>query len=143
MTDEAYTHARGVLVSKVRVLADEAKDILRAGLREAMAWDFYKWTVLALMTATFLLVVLSYGGIRAELAALKETRGTASDSIANIGASLDRQFLDLKASLTQSIIEVKTGLDASLAKISTKLDVKNEPKPVQPVAKPTARPKRQ
>jgi hypothetical protein len=142
MTDEVYTQTRGVLASKMNDLVDGAKDMLGAGLREAMAWDFYKWTVLALMTATFLLVALSYGGIRAELAVLKEARGTASDSIASIGTDLDRQIADLKASLTQSITNVKTGLDASLAKISAKLDA-TKPQPAQPAAKPAAKPKRQ
>jgi hypothetical protein len=143
MTDEVYMQTRGVLASKMNDLVDGAKDMLRASLREAMAWDFYKWTVLALMTATFLLVALSYGGIRAELAALKEARGTASDSLASIGTDLDRQISDLKTSLSQSITTVKTGLEASLAKINAKLDAKNQPKPAQPAAKPAARPKRQ
>lgn len=141
MTDEVYTQKRDDLAGKMNYLVDGAKDMLRAGLQEAMTWDFYKWTVLALMTATFLLVALSYGGIRAELAALKESRDTASDSVASIGADLDRQIADLRASLSQSISTVKTGLDASLAKISAKLDAKNQP-PAQPAAKP-ARPKRQ
>jgi hypothetical protein len=143
MTEEAYTHARDVLAGWMNNFVDGAKDILHAGLREAMAWDFYKWTVLALMTATFLLVALSYGGIRAELTTLKEARGTADDSLANFGTELDRQISELRASLTQSITTVKTGLDTSLAKINAKLDAKNQPKPVQPAAKPGAKPKRQ
>jgi hypothetical protein len=143
MTDEVYTQTRAGLAGKMNDLVDGAKDMLRASLREAMAWDFYKWTVLALMTATFLLVALSYGGIRAELAALKEARGTASDSLASIGTDLDRQISDLKTSLSQSITTVKTGLEASLAKINAKLDAKDQPKPAQPAAKPAARPKRQ
>lgn len=136
MTDEVYTQTRSVLASKMNDLVGGAKDMLHASLREAMAWDLYKWTVLALMTATFLLVALSYGGIRAELATLKEARGTANESLANIGPDLDRQISELRASLTQSISTVKTGLDTSLAKINAKLDAKNQPKPAQPAARP-------
>jgi hypothetical protein len=141
MTDEVYTQTRAGLAGKMNDLVDGAKDMLRASLREAMTWDFYKWTVLALLTATFFLVALSYSGIRVELAALKESRDTASDSIASIGTDLDKQISDLRASLSQSITTVKTGLDASLAKISAKLDAKNQP-PAQPAAKPAAKPRR-
>jgi hypothetical protein len=114
-----------------------------AALKEAMAWSGYQWTVLALLTATFLLVALSYGGIRAELAALKDARGN-SDSATNIGVVLDKQMTDLKAGLTQSMSDMKTGLDASIAKISAKLDARSAvPKPPAPAPKPAAKPKPQ
>jgi hypothetical protein len=109
-----------------------------------MAWSGYQWTVLALLTATFLLVALSYGGIRAELAALKEARGASGDSAAYLSADLDKQMSDLKAGLTQSLTDMKTGLDASIAKISAKLDARNAaPKPPATAPKPAVKPKPQ
>ena len=130
MTDETYTGEAHGLKSKLADLGAAAKDMVHAALKEAMAWSGYQWTVLALLTATFLLVALSYGGIRAELAALKEAHGASGDSATNIGADLDKQMSDLKAGLSQSMTDMKTGLDASIAKISAKLDARSAaPKP--------------
>jgi hypothetical protein len=143
MTDEAYTGQAHGLKGKLADLAAGAKDMAHAALKEAMAWSGYQWTVLALLTATFLLVALSYGGIRAELAALKDARGN-SDSATNIGTVLDKQMADLKAGLTQSMGDMKTGLDASIAKINAKLDARSAvPKPPAPAPKPAAKPKAQ
>jgi hypothetical protein len=118
--------------------------MVRAAVKEALAWDFYKWTVLALMTATFLLVALSYGGIRAELAALKEARGASGDSATNITAEIDKQMADLKAALMQSMSEMKSGLGGDIAKISAKLDARNQAKPAAaPAPRPVVKPKPQ
>jgi hypothetical protein len=129
MTENVFTpERRGIGVWFGDVLAG-AKDMARAGLSEALTWDLYKWTVLALMTATFILVALSYGGIRAELAVLKEERAVATAS-ANVpdpaaaNAEIAKQISDLQAALVQAIAEAKTGLSGDIAKISTKLDAK-------------------
>jgi hypothetical protein len=144
MTDEAFTGDAHGLKAKLADLGAVAKDMIHAALKEAMAWSGYQWTVLALLTATFLLVALSYGGIRAELAALKEARGASGDSAANLSADLDKQMSDLKAGLTQSLTDMKTGLDASIAKISAKLDARSAPpKPPPTAPKPAVKPKPQ
>ena len=136
MTDEAYTGEAHGLKSKLADLGAGAKDMAHAALKEAMAWSGYQWTVLALLTATFLLVALSYGGIRAELAALKEARGASATARRISSADLDKQMSDLKAGLTQSLTDMKTGLDASLAKINAKLDARSAPpKPPAPAPK--------
>lgn len=140
MTDEVYTHERPGLAGKMRDLTGVAKDMVRAAVKEAMTWDFYKWTVLALVTATFLLVALSYGGIRAELAALKQQSGT-TDEAARINAEIGKQMADMKAGLTQSISDMKTGLGGDIAKISAKLDAR--PKAAAPAPKPVAKPRPQ
>jgi hypothetical protein len=88
MTEEAYTHGRLGLRARLSDWTGGARDMARAALKEAMTWDAYKWTVLALMTATFLLVALSYGGIRAELAALKQAQGVSPQDLAAIRTEL-------------------------------------------------------
>jgi hypothetical protein len=143
MTDEVYTHERRGLTARLSDLTGGAKDMTRAALKEAMTWDAYKWTVLALLTATFLLVALSYGGIRAELAALKENRGTSAEGMAAINAEIGKQMSDMKASLTQGISDLKSGLGGDLAKISAKLDARSQPKAAAPAPKPVVKPKRQ
>ena len=136
MTDEVYTHERQGLAGKMRDLTGVAKDMVRAALKEAMTWDAYKWTVLALLTATFLLVALSYGGIRAELAALKQDR-----AMSGINAEIGKQMADMKAGLTQSISDMKSSLGGDIAKISAKLDAR--PKAAAPAPKPVAKPRPQ
>jgi hypothetical protein len=143
MTDEVYTHERRGLTARLSDLTGGAKDMTRAALKEAMTWDAYKWTVLALLTATFLLVALSYGGIRAELAALKENRGTSAEGMAAINAEIGKQMSDMKAGLTQDISDLKSGLGGDLAKISAKLDARSQPKAAAPAPKPVVKPKRQ
>ena len=144
MTEEIYTHERRGLTARLSDLTAGARDMVRAALKEAMNWDAYKWTVLALLTATFLLVALSYGGIRAELAALKQDRGTSADDVARINAEIDKQMADMKAGLMQSMSEMKSGLSGDLAKIGGKLDARSQqPKPAAPAPKPVAKPRPQ
>jgi hypothetical protein len=142
MTGEVYVDQRTGLAGKLQDLGAGTKDVVRAAVKEALAWDFYKWTVLALLVATFILVALSYGGIRADLAALKQQAAPADDG-ARAAAEIDKQMADMKAALTQSMSEMKSGLDASLAKISAKLDARSQPKPAAPAPKPAARPRPQ
>src|SRR6185312_6346821 len=78
MTDEAYTEQPRGFGAKAKDLTSGAGEVWRSALKEAMTWTAYQWTVLALLTSTFLLVALSYGGIRAELAALKQDQGGVS-----------------------------------------------------------------
>ena len=140
MTNEAYTHERRGLKARLSDWTGGARDMARAAVKEAMNWDFYKWTVLALMTATFLLVALSYGGIRAELAALNQNRGTSADSVARTDAEIDKQLADMKAALMQAMSEMKSGLDDSIPK----LDARSQPKPAAaPAPKPAVKPKPQ
>ena len=139
MTENVFTpERRGIGAWFSDVLAG-AKDMARAGLSEAMTWDLYKWTVLALMTATFILVALSYGGIRAELAALKQERGGADQTSNN--AAIAKQMSDLQAAMTQAMTDMKTGLSADIAKISAKLDAKPKPPTAAPAPKPAPKPR--
>jgi hypothetical protein len=137
MTDESYTDQPRGLTAKLRDLTGGAGDMVRAACKEAMSWDAYNWTVLALLTATFLLVALSYGGIRAELAALKESRGTSAESMAAINAEIGKQMTDLKAGLMQALSEMKS----DMAKMGAKLDARSAPKPAAPAPKPVTKPK--
>jgi hypothetical protein len=145
MTEDTYTDQQPGLTAKLRDLTGGVNDMVRATMKEAMAWDAYKWTVLALLTATFLLVALSYGGIRAELAALKQNGGTSAEGMATINAEIGKQMTDLKAGLMQTMSEMKSGLDGDMAKISARLDARSQPKPAAPAPapKPVAKPKPQ
>ena len=131
MTDEIYTPARRGIAAWLGDVAAGAKDMLHAALRETMRWDAYQWTVLALLTATFILVALAYGGIRSELAALKQEQGASAQPAT---AGIDKQMSDMQSALMQTISEVKAGLSSDIAKIGAKLDA--GPKPVPPAPRP-------
>lgn len=137
MTTEVYR--KPGLGAKLADMTAGARDSARAALRETMAWSAYQWTVLALLTAIFILVALSYGGIRAELAALRSERGPDPVSVST---DLDKRITEMGSALTQSMTEMKAGLEASLAKISAKLDAKGQaPKPAAPAPAPKPAPK--
>lgn len=141
MTDEAFTDDRRGLAAKAWDLTAGARETARAASKEAMTWNAYQWTVLALLTATFVLVALSYGGIRAELAALRQVQGGVSaQDLATARTELGGKITDMQSSLTQAIADMKTGLGESVAKIGAKIDAK--PK-AAPAPKPAPRPRPQ
>jgi len=142
MTDEAYTDQPRGFRAKAKDLTAGAREVGRSALKEAMTWSAYQWTVLALLTATFLLVALSYGGIRAELAALKQSQsGSSAQDFAAIRTELNTKLTDMQSNLTQSMTDMKTGFNESMTKLGAKLDARSQPKP--PALKPAARPRPQ
>ena len=112
-------------------------------MRETLTWSAYQWTVLALLTAIFLLVALSYGGIRAELDALKQNAGTSAQDRTSIEAALGRQVSDLKSGFTKALADMKSALEAEIAEIGAKIDARSRaPQPAAPRPRP-ARPRPQ
>jgi hypothetical protein len=140
MTEKTDTGGKLGFQDRLRDLGGALRDIGGAALREALNWSAYQWTVLALLTAIFLLIALSYGGIRAELAALKGNAGIA-DVPAPAGADLSKRMSELESSLGQALTEMKSGLAADLAAIGAKLDALGRaPKAAAPAPKPKPRP---
>ena len=139
MTDEAFRDAQHSFKAKLADLTAGAKDMAHGALQEAMAWTAYQWTVLALLTAIFILVALSYGGIRTELAGIKQERAAPSEDLARFESQIGQQMSDLKSGLMQAI----NGLDDKITKIGAMLDARNAPKAPAPAPppKPAAKPK--
>lgn len=143
MTDEAYTEQPQGIGAKAKDLASGASEVCRAALKEAMTWTAYQWTVLALLTATFLLVALSYGGIRAELAALKQDQGGVSaQDLAALRTDMTAKLSEMQSSLAQTMTEMKSGISDSVAKMSAKIE-RSQPKPTAPAPKPAPKPRPQ
>ncbi|HVQ11386.1 MAG TPA: hypothetical protein VMS19_05730 [Methyloceanibacter sp.] len=139
MTHEAFGDQRQGLRAKLADIGDGASDMSHAGLKEAMAWTAYQWIVLALLTAIFVLVTLSFGGIRTELAALKQERAGSGLDQTNMNAEIGKQMSDLKADVMRTLSE----LEGSIAKIGAKLDARGAPPKAAPAPKPAAKPKPQ
>jgi hypothetical protein len=143
MTEKADTEAKPGLQGRFRDLGGALRDIGGAALRETLNWSAYQWTVLALLSAIFLLIALSYGGIRAELAALKWNAGGAG-APGQAEADLGKRMSDLESSLAQALAEMKAGVAADLAAIGAKLDaLRQAPKAATPSPKPQPKPKPQ
>src|SRR5262245_65529435 len=143
MNEKADTGAKRGFQDRLRDLGGALRDIGGAALRETINWSAYQWTVLALLTAIFLLIALSYGGIRAELAALRENVG-GTGSPAPAEADLSKQMSELESSLGQALTEMKSGLAADLNAIRTELDaIGRAPKAAAPAPKPQPKPKPQ
>jgi hypothetical protein len=143
MNDKAETGAKRGLNDRLRDLGGAVHDIGGAALRATFTWSAYQWTVLALLTAIFLLIALSYGGIRAELAALKGNAGVAGEP-APAEADLSKRMSELESSLGQALTEMKSGLAADLAAIGAKLDaLRQAPKAAGPASKPQPKPRPQ
>lgn len=140
MTEKSHMEPKQGFKGKLRDLAGAAQDTGSAALRETLLWSAYQWTVLALLVAIFLLIALSYGGIRAELAALKENGGGATVQAPG-EADLSKQMSELQSSMSQALAEMKSGLASDLAAIGTKLDALGAtPKPSAPAPKPKPKP---
>jgi hypothetical protein len=143
MTEKTDTGGKQGFQDRLRDLGGALRDIGGAALRETLNWSAYQWTVLALLTAIFLLIALSYGGIRTELAALKENAGGVG-APAPAGADLSKRMSDLESSLGQALTEMKSGLAADLAAIGAKLDALGRaPKAAAPAPKPQPKPRPQ
>lgn len=144
MAEKADMQEPHGLSAKLRDAGGAARDMGHAALRETLTWSAYQWTVLALLTAIFLLIALSYGGIRAELAGLKQNAGGAGEDRAAIEAELGRQMSGVKSGLDQALADMKSALQADLAAIGAKLDALSlPPKQAAPAQKPPAKPRAQ
>jgi septal ring factor EnvC (AmiA/AmiB activator) len=97
----------------------------RAALKELMAWDLFKWIVLALLTANCLLIAGLYSGNRSDVAELKQDRNTYAKEIADTRAEVGKEISDTRAGLDQAISAIKADVRdvrAEAAKTNAKLD---------------------
>ena len=112
---------------------DRVKEIARQSLAEVMSWDVFKWLVLALLIANFLLVTGLYRGMRSDIAALKQDRGTETTDLATARASfgkdmsemrsaLDKDIADTKTGLAQAVSDLRSAVSEEMAKTNAKLD---------------------
>ena len=131
------------LAAKLRDFGGWGRDTAHTALRETLNWSAYQWTVLALLTAIFLLVALSYGGIRAELDALKQNAGASAQDRTSIEAAFGRQVSDLKSGITKALADMRSALEAEIAEIGAKIDARSRaPQQAAPRPRP-ARPRPQ
>ncbi len=144
MTDEAYAGTQQNVTDRARDVAMRAKDAASVALIDVTRWDFFKWTVVALLAVNLLVMILFFGSIKSSLAELKQDRAGPAQSTDDVRAEIGKQMADVKAALTQAITDMQSGLRDDIAKINTKVEARAQapqPKPVQPAAAtPTPKP---
>jgi hypothetical protein len=114
-----------------------SRAVLKIVSEDVRTWDVFRWIVIVLLALLILLV----GGLRSEIAELKQDRGTSAEDLAGVS----KEVGDTKAALTKAMTDMRSGLQGDIAKISAKLDarVQQQPKPAAPptAPKPGAKPK--
>jgi hypothetical protein len=114
-------------------------DMSRSVLKDLRSWDLFKWIVVALLGANFLLVAGLYSRIRSDIAELKEDRTAHDHAIGEAQTALAKDIASVKAGLVQAISEMRSGVDEEVAKANAKLDALIQASRKQP---PSEKPRR-
>ena len=118
-----------------------SRAVLKIVSEDVRTWDVFRWIVIVLLALNLMLLIVLVGGLRSEIAELKQDRGTSAKDLAGVS----KEIGDTRAALTQAITDTRSGLQGDIAKISAKLDarVQQQPKPAAPptAPKPGAKPK--
>jgi hypothetical protein len=129
-----------------RAASKAAIDVAQAALREARAWDVFKWAVIGLLAANLLLLAFLYEGLRSDIAGLQQGR---DDEAQDLRSEMTKEIADNKAELAQVISGMRSSFADEIAKINARVDelVKNSTQPmaapvVQAPPKPIAKPGR-
>jgi cell division protein FtsB len=116
--------------------ADFSRAILKIVSEDVRTWDVFRWLVIVLL-ALNLLLLLSLGGIKSEIAALKQDRSAAAEEVARA----TKETADTRAALTQSISDMRSALQSDIAKVNTKIDTRIQQAAPKPSPPPSAAPK--
>ena len=117
-------------------------DMSRSVLKDLRSWDLFRWIVVALLAANFLLVA-TLQSIRSDIAELKQDRtahdhaiGAAESAIGDARTALGKDIADAKAGLAQAISEMRSGVGKDVAKANAKVDALIESSRKPPSEKP-------
>jgi hypothetical protein len=91
------------------------RDMARGALAEAKAWEAFKWVVVALLIANFLLIAGLYRGVASDIAELKKDRGSETNDLSAARASFAKDMSEMQAALTKDIADAKTGLTQAIS----------------------------
>jgi hypothetical protein len=116
--------------------ADFSRAVLKIVSEDVRTWDVFRWVVIVLL-ALNLLLLLSLGGIKSEIATLKLDRSAAAEEVARA----TKEIADTRAALTQSISDMRSALQSDIAKVNTKIDTRIQQVAPKPSPPPSAAPK--
>jgi len=116
--------------------ADFSRAVLKIVSEDVRTWDVFRWLVIVLL-ALNLLLLLSLGGIKSEIAALKQDRSAAAAEVARA----TKEIADTRAALTQAISDMRSALQSDIAKVNTKIDTRMQQAAPKPSPPPSTTPK--
>jgi hypothetical protein len=148
MSDGRYGEARQALSASVAQAKELARAAYAIAAKDAMAWDEFRWAVVALLAANLLLSLILYLGIRSDIAALKQDRDAYAHQLADLRVEVGKEIAETKTGLTQALTAMQSGLADQIAKTNARLSrstAQAAPKPLvaskpPPVPKPTRKP---
>lgn len=149
MTDELYRDRRqpaGRTMERAVEGLEKAWDTVRAAWRvaykEAAVWDVFRWIVVVLLAANFLLAALLYSSIKSGIAELRQ-RSSAEDlrsevemRIGETTGALRQEFSDRQAGLQEELAKTNARLDKLMQAPQRPATMPPEALPPRPVAKP-------
>jgi uncharacterized membrane protein len=101
---------------------DSSEQRGRAALKELMAWDLFKWIVLALLTVNCLIIAGLHSrisGIRSDVADLKQDRNTYVKEIADTRTEVGKEIAGIRTEVGKEISDTRAGLDQAISEIKT------------------------
>ena len=132
--------AQGNFANQGQQFAAKAADFSRAILKivseDVRTWDVFRWLAIILL-ALNLLLLLALGGIKSEIAALKQDRSASAEEVARA----TKEIADTRAALTQAISDMRSALQSDIAKVNTKIDTRMQQAAPKPSPRPPATPK--
>ena len=116
--------------------ADFSRAVLKIVSEDVRTWDVFRWLVIVLL-ALNLLLLLSLGGIKSEIVALRQDRSAAAEEVARA----TKEIADTRATLTQAISDMRSALQSDIAKVNTKIDTRMQQAAPKPSPPPPTTPK--
>ena len=116
--------------------ADFSRAVLKIVSEDVRTWDVFRWLVIVFLGLN-LLLLLSLGGIKSEIAALKQDRSASAEEVARA----TKEIADTRAALTQAISDMRSALQSDIAKVNTKIDARIQQVAPKPSPPPSTAPK--
>jgi hypothetical protein len=117
MAQDSFTNYAQRFTAKT---TDFSRALFAVIAEDVRTWDVFRWVVILILALNFLLLLSIVGGIRSEVAALKQEQSTGTNQIARV----TKEIADTRASLTLAISDTRTGLQGDIAKFNTKINAR-------------------
>ena len=131
------------LTARATQVREIARTAGKLAAEEAMTWDVFRWTVVALLVANLFLSLILYSGIKSEIATMEQDRAAYTSQLTTLRADVDTQIAEAKAGLTQDLAAMQSDLKEQLRKAMATLSRPTPQRATEPhpVPMPTKSPR--
>jgi hypothetical protein len=133
MTQDSFANYAQLFTGRA---TDFSRALLAVIAEEVRTWDVFRWGVIVLLALNLLFLLSVVGGIRSEVAALKQEQSTGTDQLARV----TKEIADTRASLTLAISDTRTGLQGDIAKVNTQVNARLQEAATASASAPRASP---